>query len=148
MNWSYYFDYVNGKLRWNKKPKNDIKTGDEAGNVKPNGYRIIVVNSKPYLAHRITWELFNGEIQKGMVIDHINGVRDDNRIENLQLVTRKQNNQRKYTTRTKGYSVRNRPFPYQAQKTYNTKRYSLGYFGTPCGATMAHNTFFINNKGI
>ena len=39
------------------------------------------------LVHRLVWETFNGEIPKGYEIDHINAVRDDNRLENLQLLT-------------------------------------------------------------
>lgn len=37
--------------------------------------------------HRIVWETFNGTIPEGYEIDHINSVRDDNRLENLQLLT-------------------------------------------------------------
>lgn len=43
------------------------------------------------LQHRIVWETFNGEIPDGYEIDHINAVRDDNRLENLQLLTRLDN---------------------------------------------------------
>lgn len=43
------------------------------------------------LVHRLVWEAFNGEIPEGMEIDHINTIRDDNRLENLRLVTHKEN---------------------------------------------------------
>ena len=42
-------------------------------------------------SHRIVWETFNGEIPTGYEIDHINTIRDDNRLCNLRLVTRKEN---------------------------------------------------------
>lgn len=43
------------------------------------------------LVHRLVWETFNGEIPQGYEIDHINGVRDDNRLENLRCVTHAEN---------------------------------------------------------
>ena len=44
-----------------------------------------------YKVHRLVWEAFNGEIPEGMEIDHINTIRDDNRLENLRCVTPKEN---------------------------------------------------------
>lgn len=46
--------------------------------------------------HRLVICAFKGKIPKGMVIDHINGIKDDNRIENLDVVTIKENNIRRY----------------------------------------------------
>lgn len=43
------------------------------------------------MAHRAIWEAVNGPIPLGMEIDHINMIRDDNRIENLRLVTLREN---------------------------------------------------------
>lgn len=42
-------------------------------------------------AHRIIWETFVGEIPEGYEIDHINTNKTDNRLENLQIVTHKEN---------------------------------------------------------
>lgn len=52
-------------------------------------YGYIRVNNTS--AHRMIWEAFNGAIQKGYEIDHINTIRDDNRLENLRIVTHKEN---------------------------------------------------------
>lgn len=41
--------------------------------------------------HRIIWETFKGTIPVGYEVDHINSVRDDNRLENLQLLTALEN---------------------------------------------------------
>ncbi len=43
--------------------------------------------------HRYLWEAINGPIPEGMEIDHISGNRSDNRLENLRLVTRRENGQ-------------------------------------------------------
>ena len=52
-----------------------------------NGYLI----SCGVMVHRLVWMAFVGEIPDGMEIDHINCVRSDNRLENLRLVTHKEN---------------------------------------------------------
>lgn len=44
-----------------------------------------------YSVHRLVYEAIYGEIPDGMQIDHINGNKNDNRIENLRCVTGKEN---------------------------------------------------------
>jgi len=85
---------------------------------------------KEYL-HRVIWETLKGKIPSGMTVDHINGKRNDNRIENLQLLTLKANNQRQM----KG-SASFKDGRYQARR--GQKHY--GYFATKCGALMAART--------
>ena len=55
------------------------------------GYITVSCYGRKYQASRIMWEAFNGEIPVGMEIDHINTIRDDNRLENLRMVTHKEN---------------------------------------------------------
>lgn len=43
--------------------------------------------------HRIIWQAAHGPISEGMQINHINGVKTDNRICNLELVTPRGNTQ-------------------------------------------------------
>ena len=57
-----------------------------------NGYyNVIIKGTTKRLWHRLVFEYFNGPIPDGMDIDHINNKRDDNRIENLQLLSHKEN---------------------------------------------------------
>lgn len=44
-----------------------------------------------HLVQRIVWDAFNGPIPKDFEVDHINDIRTDNRLENLQLLTHKDN---------------------------------------------------------
>ena len=46
---------------------------------------------KHYSVHRLVWEAFNGKIPEGYEINHINEIKTDNRLENLNLMTPKQN---------------------------------------------------------
>ena len=63
--------------------------------ITPNGYSkiIIAIDGKQVtkLAHRIVWESFNGPIPKGMQINHINEIKTDNRLCNIELCTPKYN---------------------------------------------------------
>lgn len=52
---------------------------------------MVRANKTSMLYHRIVWELVFGPIPKGLQIDHINGNKIDNRIENLRLVTNREN---------------------------------------------------------
>ena len=64
-----------------------------------NGYGYLYFNlydknlekPKNYYQHRFVYEVFNGKIPPHLEIDHINEIKSDNRIKNLQLLTHKQN---------------------------------------------------------
>lgn len=46
---------------------------------------------KKYLVHRLVWIAFNGQIPEGYEINHLDEVKSNNRLENLNLVTHKEN---------------------------------------------------------
>lgn len=48
-------------------------------------------NSKKHAIHLLVWETFNGTIPEGCEINHINENKQDNRLENLNLMTHKEN---------------------------------------------------------
>lgn len=61
------------------------------GSKQANGYIYLGFGCKTFLAHRLVWEVFKGEIPEGMEIDHINGLRYDNKLCNLRLCSHKDN---------------------------------------------------------
>lgn len=93
---------------WVKVPYNNIysvnKNGDVRNNetgrmLKPNkdkdGYLRVELHKdkkrKHYYVHRLVWEAFNGPIPEGMQVNHISERPWDNRLENLNLLTPKEN---------------------------------------------------------
>jgi len=140
------FEYRDGNLYWKAKthPSVRIEIGDKVGGLDVYGYVVLKAYGKAKKAHRVIWEMFNGPIPKGMEIDHINNNRNDNHIENLQLVSSVKNQQRRFDR--KGYSFR--LGRYEAARNYNNKKHYLGVFGTACGAYMAYKTFFIGRSYV
>ena len=55
---------------------------------------------KRFYVHRLVYQAFNGVIPEGYQIDHINNDPEDNRLENLQLLTRSENCKKRYTDNT------------------------------------------------
>lgn len=43
--------------------------------------------TRTFVAHRLLWEAFVGPIPEGLVMNHKNGIKHDNRLENLEVVT-------------------------------------------------------------
>lgn len=67
-----------------RKPGKGVQGGGgTAGCPHCNGYWMISVEGKAYLAHRLAWLYTSGHWPKDQ-LDHINGVRDDNRLVNLR----------------------------------------------------------------
>jgi len=75
---------------------NSIPAGAVVGILKKCGYLIVTIDKKEYQLHRIIWSLHYKEpIPQGMLIDHINRDRTDNRIFNLRLADYKLNSTNK-----------------------------------------------------
>lgn len=90
-------DYSTGKLFWKshgKSPQWDARwAGREAfTTIGKNGYAFGRLDWRGYLAHRIIWTMHTGE-WPDQQIDHINGIRADNRVVNLRSVSQVQNSQ-------------------------------------------------------
>jgi len=78
-------------------------SGSVAGSVNPSGYILIQIDRKSYKAHRLAWMFTHGKFPLAN-IDHINGVRIDNRIVNLRSASHSENlkNQKIRATNSSG----------------------------------------------
>ena len=133
----HLFDYdkETGNLIWKVSNSHSQKIGDIAGSLHQRlGYVQIGINSKRYYAHRLIFLYHKGYLPK--TLDHINGDRGDNRIENLRAVTASQNqhNRKINSNNTSGYkgvSYNARANKWCAEIHLESKRISLGYYKTP-----------------
>jgi hypothetical protein len=112
---------------------NSYQVGKRSGSEKDR-FRRITLFGKPYPEHRLIWALYYKEWPpKEMVIDHINGDPFDNKIDNLRLVTHRENamNRRLSCNNKSGvigvhyYASREQ---WQAQITVKGKKINLGRF--------------------
>ena len=74
-----------------------------------------LIKPKNYLIHRFEWECVKGVIPEGFVIDHCDSVRTNNKIENLQLLTLKENVQKGRSKPIKSFNIKN-----NVQKNYDS----------------------------
>ena len=159
------FDYKaeTGLLIWRPRPLSDFKSrqvfsawktrysGKVAGCVQ-NGYRIIRFDNVSYRAHRLIWVFHHGEIPDGKEIDHINGSRSDNTLENLRLATHAENLRnaganRNNTSGRKGVHFHKPTKKYRAQIRVGGRRIVLGDFTSIEAATNAYREAALKYHG-
>lgn len=98
--------------------------------------------------HRLVLAAFRGACTKDQPeADHINGKRDDNRLENLRWASRSVNRRNLHcpargASGTRGVRYREgKPNPWQAYASVNGRFRSLGHFATKTGAAGARASF-------
>jgi hypothetical protein len=100
---------------------------------KHTGYLVIQVNKQRYQAHHLAWLYTYGVLPKQL--DHINGNKQDNSINNLRLATTAENNQNEHRARKHNKSGFLGVVPargkFAAYIRINYKCKFLGYFETP-----------------
>jgi hypothetical protein len=136
----FRYDRETGKLFWNVA-RRGVTRGAEAGcKGRRDGYRRIGIGGVMYLAHRIIWLVETGQFPS-KEIDHINGITDDNRFENLREVTHRENcqNRRKHREgRLFGTYFSKRFEKWHSRIQIEGKRKHLGLFETEQEAHEAY----------
>jgi hypothetical protein len=125
------FNYQDGDLIRKKFTSNRVKIGDKAGSLNVYGYKQTHINGKIYLNHRLIFMYVYGYMPN--LIDHINGNKSDNRIENLRECNKSQNamNAKLKNSNTSGYKnvywnkLRN---SYEVKLNFNNQTKHLGYY--------------------
>jgi hypothetical protein len=149
-----YYDPASGALFYSRHSGNR-KKGDKAGTVctvsqkaKEIKYLKVFINGKSVFAHRAIME-GTGHDLAGKLVDHINGDTLDNRIENLRVVSAKDNNKNSaFNPRSKtginGVYISFGRF--YARITVDKKNIHLGVFGTIFDAACARKSALIRHE--
>lgn len=130
-----------GVFTWIKKSKRSTAIGSIAGSKHNQGYRATSIDWKRYLLHRLAWLYVYGEFPNGF-IDHINRDRSDNRISNLRVVSRSENQQNHKLSKTNKSGVAGviwakKDKRWHARIWLGGKTKNLGYFKTFEEAVLA-----------
>lgn len=152
------FDYnpETGVLTWKDRPESHFPTrrgfncfrstfaGKPAGCKAKSGYVYVRLDGKLHKAHRVAFAHFHGKWPTSM-IDHKNGIKDDNRIENLREATASGNLQNKRnassnnkTSRLIGVTWADHANKWKAQIHSQGKTINLGYFDDKHSAHQAY----------
>lgn len=159
-----------GKLFWRQRPRemfnsdrsaatwNKRFAGQQAFATKHRrGYLCGVVSYEKVLAHRAAWALHHGEWPAEQ-IDHVNGIKTDNRIANLRAATHAENlhNMRAHTgnpSKLKGVTFDKARGRWMARIMTDRKELNLGRFDTPeeahaayCAAAQKHHGEFAKTQ--
>jgi len=121
-----------GDFTWINGRKGRKGAGYIAGHINDMGYRMICINGKSYRAHRLAWLYVNGTFPT-YEIDHINGIRSDNRFINLRSVSSQENHknrrpQKNNTSGATGVSWFKQTKKWAVRIYVNRRAIHLGYY--------------------
>ena len=139
-----------GEFRWRVGRGGTAVAGGRAGCKQTIGYRRIGVAGRMYWEHRLAWLYVNGTWPSDQ-IDHVNGVKGDNRIANLREATRSENQgnlrQARSDSKTGLLGVHwNKPNKkFMAQIMFSGKQKYLGLFST---AEQAHQAYLVAKREL
>lgn len=130
------YDPETGIFTWKVSRNQFTYPGHVAGSPTRDGYVAARVNGRLYQLHRLAFLWMTGEFPKETV-DHINGVRDDNRWVNLREITFQENQHNTaiaYKNSRSGFlgvHFNKAKGKWRAAIQADKKRHTLGYFQTP-----------------
>ena len=139
------YNPLTGVFIWRVRTGPRVRKNMVAGGLNKHGYVDISLMGRKYIGHRLAFLYVTGEWPKGEV-DHINGIRSDNRWENLRDVNRSHNAQNRRSASSNNSTgllgVSKHGKHWRARIQLNGTMLNLGTFDS---AEAAH-TCYINNK--
>lgn len=149
------YDPNTGIVTWKERPHTGAgrcKVGGEAGSYhKHSGYRTLCIRGKTFFMHRVIYLWMTGSYPDNS-LDHINGVKDDNRWCNLRPCVQAQNManmkiRKNNKTGYKGVVKRPNQEKYRARVCLGRNRINLGDFNTPEEAHEAYKAAAVKYFG-
>lgn len=162
----YNLDTDTGQLIWKPRPQDHFfdrpkwlryqrhRSGKPAGTINKWGYVMVRDrDGKKVGAHRVIWEMLNGPIAEGVLIDHIDRVRHNNRPSNLRLADDCSNGWNRGINRNnksgfRGVCWNPRSGKWRATISARSKTYGLGLFDTKGMAAVAYAKASIRFHGV
>ncbi len=151
------YDPLTGIFIWKKSASKAVRNGSIAGTKDADGYIVIRINKKNYLAHRLSFLYMNGAFPSGYS-DHIDHVRDNNIFSNLRDVPKSSNDRncrmnKRNTSGVNGVARRGSSNGWTAYITYEKKRMHIGIYKTLEEASAAREAYnklfgFHKNHGL
>jgi hypothetical protein len=111
------FEYRDGELYWKIDTNKSLKKiGKKAGCKSTGCYGVVNLDKTSYSIHKVIFCMHHGYMPK--VVDHINRLRDDHRIENLRAANHSTNNQNKIVQSNNKLGIKNVCWSKQNKKYY------------------------------
>lgn len=145
------YEPITGKFTWLVQQGRRISKGSIAGSITNLGYCSIKIDGRPYQAHRLAWLYMYG-VWPTHFIDHIDGIRSNNKPDNLREATHTQNthNTEKRVNNTSGFKgvtqIPNGKFV--AKIGINSRTQNLGTYATAELASEAYEKTAKNLHGV
>ncbi len=144
----FIYDKATGKIYNRIKRSVNVNAGDEAGCMNGEGYLVVKFRGSTFSLHRLAYAMYYGEWPEQ--IDHVNGDRADNRINNLRSATLQENNKNKKLPRSNtsghmGVSWSQKAMRWTAYISVKGKNKNLGSFNDIADAIVARKTAEIEN---
>lgn len=134
---------LTGAMTWRISRGRMAKAGASVGGKNSQGYVILTICGVKMKAHRLAMLMYTGRLPK-LEVDHINGVRDDNRIANLRVVQKSINQHNRRFPRTdskqlaQGVCKMGNNGRYWARITINKREIYIGSFDSAEAAQAAY----------